>query len=66
MSVETIHCEYGAYPHSATLRFERGLCDVCKQDKGIVVIDTSQGEYAELHICRECVASRFEAFEAEH
>ena len=51
----------GAYGHFADVeRVEDTKCDICKEAKRGIAIDTSMGEYATLVICKDCTIKLFE------
>jgi len=58
MTEESIKTQDGAYGHHATVDATRGRCDRCKhEDIKVLEVDTSDAEYAVLHICMECINS---------
>jgi len=59
--MKEIRCKDGAYGHEAQIEVdERGHCDLCKKDKKVLWIDTSQGEYATFQICKDCFLKEVE------
>lgn len=40
-------------------------CTVCEQEKVVISVDPSEGEYGSGCICKECTLEMFEEFEGE-
>jgi len=38
-------------------------CTVCEQEKEVISIDSSEGEYSPGYICKKCALKAFEEFE---
>jgi uncharacterized protein YuzB (UPF0349 family) len=46
----------GAYGHNVDIEYSVNYeCDICHKIKDVLNIDTSEGEYASLSICNDCV-----------
>ena len=50
-----IKCASYAYGDIAHISSCDGICDVCKKNTRVLCVDTSDGEYAILGICAECI-----------
>lgn len=55
-----IRTQRGAYAHSATVERDTGSCDVCCRTATCLAFDTSDGEYATLLMCQECINKAFD------
>ena len=57
----TIITAIGAYSHFADILLVKDLkCDICKEIKKAIAIDTSMEEYATLVLCENCITKLFE------
>jgi hypothetical protein len=52
--------------HSRTPSAETGVfgCDICKEEKRVLIFDTSEMEYESIYLCRECVGKLWNASDA--
>lgn len=48
-----------AYSSGVTITVEPSQCDVCDQSSVCLGVDTSEGEYAKLLICEQCIKQAF-------
>lgn len=55
MDLKTVFEFKGGYGRKATIKIGNGECVMCKEEKEIFFIDTSEGEYASCRICFNCL-----------
>ena len=52
---------YSRSPDISTGVFE---CDICKEEKPVLIFDTSEMEYADISLCKDCIDKLWEASDA--
>jgi hypothetical protein len=46
-----------AYMEDARVSVSNGACFLCGETKVVITVDTSDGEYADISLCQDCVAA---------